>query len=96
MDLKVLECRIDPVKKTQYSIKEKGNSTVKTKKEKEYDYYICDYCKERIVVTKKQEDRTGGIMSVPITSSKSLNLALCCKCLKPALKEINNHYRTNF
>lgn len=96
MNLKALECRVKPIKLTSYKIEELGNSTVKTKKKKDYDYYICDYCKEKIILSKKIDDRTGGILKVPITSHKMLNLAVCNKCLRPVLKEINDNYRTNF
>ncbi len=96
MDFRVLECRIEPAKLTQYEIEELGNNTTKTKKKKAYDYYICDNCKERIVLSKNINERMGGIMKVPINSYKCLNLALCNKCVKPVLKAINEAYRTNF
>lgn len=92
MDFRALECRVEPIKQTHYIIEQEGSNTVKAKKKKDYDYYICDNCKERIVLYKKQ----GGILRVPINSYKSLNLALCTKCLKPVLKEINKFYGTNF
>lgn len=96
MNLKALECRVKPIKLTNYKIEELGNSTVKTKKKKDYDYYICDNCKEKIILSKKTDERTGGILKVPITSYKMLNLAVCNKCLKPVLKAINKAYKTNF
>lgn len=96
MNLKALECRVKPIKLTNYKIEELGNNTVKTKKKKDYDYYICDYCKEKIILSKKIEDRTGGIVEIPIDSYKRLNLALCNKCLKPVLELINKAYGTNF
>lgn len=96
MNFKVLEYRVEPVKLTNYKIEEIGNSTVKTKKKKDYDYYICDNCREKIIISKKIEDRNGGIMKVPINSYKSLNLAICNRCLRPVLKEINKFYNTDF
>lgn len=96
MDFRALECRVLPVKQTHYIIEQQGSNIVKTKKKKDYDYYICDNCKEKIILSKKIDERTGGIMKVPINSYKSLNLALCNKCVKPALKAINEAYRTNF
>ena len=95
MDFKALECRVKPVKLTQYKIEQEGSNVVKSKKTKEYDYYLCDKCKEKIIMTIKFEDRTGGLLSVPISSSKSLELALCNKCLKKTLKEINKFYKIN-
>jgi len=35
-------------------------------------------------------------MHVPISSSKELKLALCNKCAKPTIKQINEFYGTNF
>ena len=96
MDFRALECRVEPIKQTHYIIEQEGSNTVKAKKKKDYDYYICDNCKERIVLYKKQSERQGGILRVPINSYKSLNLALCNKCLKPVLKEINKYYKQNF
>lgn len=96
MDFRVLECRLEPAKLSHYIIEQLGNNTVKTKKKKAYDYYICDNCKERIILSKKINERTGGIMKVPINSYKCLNLALCNKCVKTVLKELNKFYGTNF
>lgn len=96
MDFRVLECRIEPIKQTFYQIEELGNNCVKTKKKKIYDYYICDYCKEKIIITKKITDRMGGIMHVPINSYKDLKLAVCNKCAKPVIKELNDYYNKNF
>lgn len=96
MDFRILECRVAPVKLSHYIIEQQGSNTVKTKKKKDYDYYICDNCKEKIILSKKIDEKTGGIMKVPINSYKSLNLALCNKCVKPVLKAINEAYGTNF
>ena len=61
-----------------------------------YEYYICDYCGDKIILTKKEDERMGGILNTPINDFKVLKLALCSKCLKQALKEINEFYNTNF
>ena len=62
---------------------------VNYKKEKLYDYYICDYCGEEIKIIEKKQEMTGGVAIIPHTVTKrgELRLALCNKCLKPALKE---------
>jgi len=96
MCFKELENRDKPEKFTHYIIEQKGNNVVKTKKKKDYDYYICDRCKEKIIMTKKYDERKGGLLSIPISDSKSLELALCNSCLKPTLKEINKQYKSNF
>lgn len=62
---------------------------VNHKKEKLYKYYKCDYCGAEIKILKKTQEMTGGIATIPHTITKrgELKLALCNKCLKPALKE---------
>lgn len=45
MDFRALECRVEPIKQTHYIIEQEGSNTVKAKKKKDYDYYICDNCK---------------------------------------------------
>ncbi len=96
MNLKALECRKEPIKKSYYTIKQQGSSTVKTKKEKAYEFYVCDYCGDKIKIEKKFYDRTGGVYPYKVSNDKTLILALCNKCLKPVLKIINNVYGTNF
>lgn len=95
MELKALECRVEPVKCTKYRIEQPGSNTVKSKKKKEYDYYICDYCKESIILYKDRIKRNGGIARFPITSYKKVTLALHDKCLKPVRKIFNDTYGTN-
>lgn len=97
MDFKALECRIAPIKQTHYQIESLGNQCVRTRKKKGYEYYICDNCGERIILSnKKTSERTGGVMHVPISSCKELRLALCNKCAKPTIKKINEFYGKNF
>ena len=69
---------------------ESGNSVVNSIKQKDYDYYKCDYCGAEIKIKKKRHEMTGGIAIIPhtITRRGELKLALCSKCLKPALKEL--------
>ncbi len=77
-------------KHTKY---EESNNTAKhltkAKAKKLYDYYKCDYCGDEIKITKKWEDKTGGIIILPetLTHKTPLKLALCTKCLKKVLKE---------
>lgn len=69
---------------------ERGSSVVNTKKKKEYDFYKCDYCGAEIEIKEKRHEMEGGIAIIPrtITGRGELKLALCSKCLKPALKEL--------
>ncbi|MBP3463819.1 MAG: hypothetical protein J6K45_05000 [Clostridia bacterium] len=73
-------------KKTKY----KGNDHLNNKnKEKLYDYYTCDYCKDEIVILPKRENMTGGIVTIPysLTGRGPIELMLCQKCLNPVLNE---------
>lgn len=69
-----------------------GSPTVKSKKQKEYDYYKCDYCGAEIKITEKRQEMTGGIAIIPhtVTGRGDIKLALCNKCLNPILKEFEN------
>lgn len=95
MNLKALECRIMPIKCTKYIIEQQGSNTVKTKKKKDYDYYICDYCGENIILYKDRSKRSGGTARFSITSYKYITLALHDKCLKETRKIFNKTYNTN-
>lgn len=96
MNFRALECRTEPVKLNHYDIKMQGNNTVKSKKEILYKYYICDYCKEKIIICKRHIDQDGGVKNIRIYGKINLNLALHNRCLKPTLKLINEKYDTNF
>ena len=55
-----------------------------------YEYYVCDYCKEEIKVTKKWEEKTGGVVKLPKTLTMldfEICLVLCNKCLNPVVNE---------
>lgn len=70
--------------------KEVGCHLTNCKPKKLYDYYKCDYCGAEIRIKNKRHEMTGGIAIIPhtITRRGELKLALCSKCLKPALKEL--------
>ena len=57
---------------------------------KDYDYYICDYCKSEIRLDLKQYERSGGIVILPHTLTRCGNIAvaLCNKCVKKVQKEL--------
>ena len=65
---------------------------VKYKKEKEYEYYKCDYCNSNIIIHKDKTKMIGGTVTFPATLTKKedLHLVLCNKCLNPVLKEFES------
>ncbi len=69
-----------------------GSHLVKYKKEKEYDYYICDNCGKEIRILKEKYKMTGGIVTVPpsLTKKTEIKLALCNKCLKEVIEVFSN------
>lgn len=88
LNIQELKYRKEPVKRTEILIKNKGNNVVNSEKTKMYDYYICDYCGNKIRLDIKKTERSGGLATIPhsLTKCGELKLALCNKCLKPALK----------
>lgn len=93
---KIYEVRQKPEKHTKYKMTAPDicNRLSKVKKEKDYDYYLCDYCNEEIKILKNTESKgkiqTGGIVTLPQTltdTTSPITLALCNKCFKKALKE---------
>lgn len=55
-----------------------------------YDYYICDNCGSEIKLDIKQTERSGGIAILPnsLTKCGELKVALCNKCVKDVLKQL--------
>lgn len=95
-DWNKIEAREKPEKLTEYIVESKGNSTVNSIKKKDHDYYRCDYCNDKIILTKnKKEIQTGGLLEIRVKSHIRLNLALCNKCLNAAKKDINEFYKIN-
>ena len=43
------------------------------KKEKLYEFYKCDYCGKRNKNTEKFEDRTGGLVTFPLSLTMKRN-----------------------
>ncbi len=66
-----------------------GSQTVNAKKQKDYEYYKCDYCSAEIKILQKRQEMLGGIVTIPYTVTRrgDIKLALCNKCLKPVLKK---------
>lgn len=82
--------REKPEKQSKYERQTGARHLTKEKTKKLYDYYICDYCKEEIKVTKKWEDKTGGVVKLPKTLTGldyEICLVLCNKCLNHVINE---------
>ncbi len=54
-----------------------------------YEYFICDYCGDKIILSEPKHQRTGGTvkLSYVLTKSETVEVALCNKCVVLALKE---------
>lgn len=89
--------RREPVKNKKLKPKPDASHLVNYKKVKLYDYYLCDYCGEEIKILEKKQEMTGGTATIPHTVTKrgELKLALCNKCLRPALKEFEEVENAN-
>ena len=72
---------------------EEARHLVKIKPEKQYEYYICDFCGSEIIIKEKKHEMTGGICIFPdaMTKRGDTKVVLCNKCLKPALKEFEEY-----
>lgn len=90
--LQVIEIkyRKEPEKYAKMQHLEEKNNIVKRKAKKLYDYYICDYCGSEIRLDTKQTERSGGIAVLPnsLTKCGELKVALCNKCVKCVLKQL--------
>ena len=90
--LQVIEIkyRKEPEKYAKMQYLEEKNNIVKRKAKKLYDYYICDYCGSEIRLDIKQTERSGGIAALPnsLTKCGELKVALCNKCVKCVLKQL--------
>lgn len=56
-DIKILKYRKEPVKNTKIIIEDSNSNVVNSKKEKAYDYYTCDYCRDEIRLDLKEKKR---------------------------------------
>lgn len=61
---------------------------VSYKKEKEYDFYKCDFCGEEIKILKKKQEMSGGTVKLShlVTKCGDIELALHNRCLNSVLK----------
>ena len=83
-DIEKLKNREKVIKYTKYIKNTSRSNLVNNRKEKDYDYYICDYCKSEIKLNLKQYERSGGIVILPNTLTKcgKVTVVLCNKCVK--------------
>lgn len=61
----------------------------RSRRKKAYDYFICDYCGERIILSEPKNTRAGGTAKISyiLTKDETVEVALCNKCVNPALNE---------
>ena len=84
-------CLHDEMENTKLKPKPtEGRHLIRYKDEKDYDYYICDYCGDEIKILKKKIEMTGGIVVLPhsLTKRGEVKIVLCNKCINPVLKEL--------
>lgn len=89
MNIKEVIDREKPIKHIKYSSKHTNHLT-NEKKEKEYEYYVCDECKKKIVITKNKDESKGGIVNLPKSltkSNKTITVALHNYCLNQVLRQ---------
>ncbi len=92
LDITEIKYRKAPSKYTKVQSEGERSNITNRKMTKLYDYYICDYCKAEIRLDKKQEERSGGIVVLPhsLTKCEQITVALCCKCVKEEIKQLEN------
>ena len=78
-------------KYVKYKEKPQGSHLVNYKNEKDYNYYICDYCGKEIIIQDKKEETDGGIAVLPntLTGRGNIKVVLHNRCLNPLLKQFN-------
>lgn len=91
--LNILKTREKPVIHVKYKEnKEVASHLSKSKKaEKDYKYLICDYCKGEINISKKKDERDGGIAELPMSLTNItsiITVALHNRCLNKVLNEL--------
>lgn len=76
-----------PEKKIKY--RDKVNHLTYERKEKLYEYFICDNCGCEIKIKNKWEHSAGGVILIPaiMTKKNPITIAVCNKCLNSVLKE---------
>lgn len=71
------------------------NNTINRKIQKQYDYYICDYCAEEIKINVKHDEKNGGIVIFPhsLTKCGELKVVLHNRCLNKALEQAEKIFK---
>lgn len=93
LNLTDIKTRKRPQKHTKLQYLGEVSNVVNRKRQKLYDYYVCDYCGAEINV--EQEEIKGGIVVLPhsLTKCGKLKAVLHNKCLNKAIEEIENVQR---
>lgn len=92
LNIDELKWRKEPTKYTEMLVEDSDCNTVNSKKTKMYNYYLCDYCGDKIRLDVKKAERSGGIAIIPhsLTKCGEIKLALCNKCLNKIIKQFEN------
>lgn len=93
MNMTEIENRKAPEVFSKYKEAAEKNHLSARNKEKpklDYKYYCCDYCHNEIKIDSKWENRTGGVLEIPLSMwpRGRLKMALHNGCYKAAMKEI--------
>ncbi len=90
INLSYFSQRTEIIKHKKYKPKPEAAHLVRYKPKLEYEYYICDYCKQEIKIEKKWKNKTGGIIVLPatITGREPIEIAIHNKCLGLFIKEL--------
>lgn len=93
LNINELKRRKEPTKHTEMLVENSICNTVNSKKTKVYDYYVCDYCGDKIRLDIKKAERSGGLVIIPhsLTKCGEIKLALCNKCLKEVIKDLEKY-----
>lgn len=79
-------------KHEEYAENKNKSILVKTKKEKLYDYYICDYCRMPIKFypNQKSYEAEGGKAILPNSLTNKGNIPIMAhnRCIKPLIQEV--------
>lgn len=92
-----LKWRDKPVKYIKLNENKNKSTIVNSKKEKMYEYYKCDYCRDEIRLDLKPYERSGGIVNLPhsLTKCGQVTVALCNKCIRKVQKELEERLDKN-
>ena len=76
---------------TKYKKNNEKSQIVNRLKQKDYEYYLCDYCGKEIRKEKDWQNKKGGIVELSnlITKKGNMRLALHNRCLSKAINSFD-------